>query len=124
MGKYKVIGLDGTVVWSGESWDRFKVFAANQQKILENIKKEALSKKLAWDDYDACQQYVHVRSRANWKLTEELDQAFRKEIEDFPVPVAAFYMKMGDNPKELLEFVRKNKAGLQASRNEEFYEIL
>lgn len=94
----------------------------DQQKILENIKKEALSKKLAWDYYDACQQYVHVRSRANWKLTEELDQAFRKEIEDFPVPVAAFYMKMGDNPKELLEFVRKNKAGLQASRNEEFYE--
>lgn len=36
MGKYKVIGLDGTVVWSGESWDHFKVFAANQQKILEN----------------------------------------------------------------------------------------
>ena len=41
----------------------------DQQKILENIKKEALSKKLAWDYYDACQQYVHVRSRANWKLT-------------------------------------------------------
>ena len=36
MGKYKVIGLDGTVVWSGESWDHFKVFAANRQKILEN----------------------------------------------------------------------------------------
>lgn len=37
MGKYKVVVLDGTVVWSGESWDHFKVFAANQQKILENI---------------------------------------------------------------------------------------
>ena len=94
----------------------------DQQKILENIKKEALAKKLAWDYYDACQQYVQVRARTNWKLYEELDQAFRKEIEAFPVPVAAFYMKMGENPKELLEFVRKNKAALESSRNEEFYE--
>ncbi len=94
----------------------------DQERILENIKKEALSKKLAWDYYDACQQYVHVKARANWKLYEELDQAFRKEIETFPVPVAAFYLKMGENPQEMLDFVRKNKAGLESARNDEFYE--
>ena len=94
----------------------------DQERILENIKKEALSKRLAWDYYDACQQYVQVRARSNWKLYEELDQAFRKEIESFPVPVAAFYLKMGENPQELLEFVRKNKARLESARNDEFYE--
>ena len=94
----------------------------DQQKILENIKKEALSKKLAWDYYDACQQYVQVRARTNWKLYDELNEAFRKEIEDFPAPVAAFYMKMGDNSKEMLEFVRQNKAKLESARNDEFYE--
>ena len=94
----------------------------DQQKILENIKKEALSKKLAWDYYDACQQYVQVRSRSNWKLYDELQEAFRKEIEAFPAPVAAFYMKMGENSQEMLEFVRKNKAALESARNDEFYE--
>ena len=94
----------------------------DQQKILENIKKEALSKKLAWDYYDACQEYVQVRARSNWKYYEEAQENFRKEIEAFPVPVAAFYMKMGDNPKDLLEFVRKNKAKMEAARNDEFYE--
>ena len=78
----------------------------DQERILENIKKEALSKKLAWDYYDACRQYVDVRSSANWKLYDELREAFRKEIEAFPAPVAAFYMKKGENSQEMLEFVR------------------
>ena len=93
----------------------------DQERILENIKKEALSKKLAWDYYDACRQYVDVRSSANWKLYDELREAFRKEIEAFPAPVAAFYMKKGENSQEMLEFVRRNKAALESARNDEFY---
>ena len=94
----------------------------DQQKILENIKKEALAKKLAWDYYDACEEYVQVRARTNWKNYDEAFDNFHKEIEAFPVPVAAFYLRMGSNSKDLLEFVRKNKAKLEASRNEEFYD--
>ena len=94
----------------------------DQQKILESIKKEALSKKLAWDYYDACQQYVQVKASSNWKLYDELNEAFRKEIETFPAPVAAFYMKLGENPQEMLEFVRRNKAAMESARNDEFYE--
>ena len=93
----------------------------DQERILENIKKEALSKKLAWDYYDACQQYVEVRSSANWKLYDELQEAFRKEIEAFPAPVAAFYMNMGRTQAEMLEFVRRNKTALESARNDEFY---
>lgn len=36
MGKYKVVGLDGTVVWSGTSWDHLKTFAYNQGRALGN----------------------------------------------------------------------------------------
>ena len=110
-----------TALWKSYYTARDQDKPQDQQKILENIKKEALSKKLAWDYYDACEQYVHVKASSNWKLYDELNEAFRKEIEAFPVPVAAFYMKVDEDEDGLMEFVRKNKQALLNSRNEEFY---
>lgn len=90
---------------------------------LDRIKKEALAKGLAWDYYDACREYVGSRSRSNWKLYEEAQEAFENEIESNAAPVAIFCMhdeyRGGDGND--LAFLAKNKARMLKESNPEFY---
>ena len=45
--------------------DRVQKMAA----VLEEIKAEAIDRKASWDYYQACNDYVEVKSRRNWKLS-------------------------------------------------------
>lgn len=88
---------------------------------LDKIKAEASVRKLAWDYYDACDRYRSVKVSQNWKLREEQDKLFEKEISDFGVPVAVFYSKRTEKPSVLMEYVEENADGLKAGYNPEFY---
>lgn len=93
-----------------------------QAEILENIKKEALAKRLAWDYYDACEKYVNARLSTNWKLRDELMAQKRNELTAFDEPIINFTTFTG-NITSRLEYVQANKDRMQKAFNPEFYVI-
>lgn len=88
---------------------------------LEKIKSEARKAHLVWDYYDACEKYVSVRSRSNWKLRDSLQKAFRSEIEVFGEPSAVYYMRRGEDPETLAGYLRDNEKALKAGAHREFW---
>ena len=88
---------------------------------LEKIKAEAVRQHLTWDYYDACNKYVSVRARSNWKLRDSLQKAFRAEIEAFGEPVAVYHMRRGEDQKELLPYLKANQKALKTGKNEQFW---
>ena len=91
--------------------------------ILEKIKKEALAKDLAWDYYDACEEYVSSRCRSNWKLREKAEEDFKKEIEEHGAPVAVLYYRFnyGSDGADNSEFILKYRDRFLKGHNPEFY---
>lgn len=107
-------------------WKEYHTAAGNDRpedilSVLDRIKAEASVRKLAWDYYDACDRYRSVKVSQNWKLREEQDKLFEKEIEDFGVPVAVFYSKRLKKLSDARKFVEENADGLKAGYNPEFY---
>ena len=95
-----------------------------QIEILSRIKTEALSRKLAWDFYDAGRKYVSVSVSRNWKLRDSLETRFRDEILESSVPTARFAYMMDSHdarPEEVLAFLRDNAGVMKSSRNHGFY---
>ena len=90
-------------------------------KALEAIKKEASRQHLTWDYYDACDKFKEVRVRTNWKLRDSLDNAFRKEINDFGEPAAVYYMRRNTYRNDLLDYILANEKKLKNSKNPEFW---
>lgn len=91
-----------------------------QATILENIKKEAKEKRLAWDFYDACNKYVDARVSTNWKLRDELMAQKSTELREYDEPIINFTVN-GGNVASLLEYVQANKERMQNAYNPEFY---
>ncbi len=92
-----------------------------QASILEQIKKEASRKRLAWDFYDACTEYVSVKSSANWKLREGLEEAKDKELKEFGEPIVLYFDGRDGNLDAMLSYVKENRSRLEAGYNPEFY---
>ena len=107
-------------------WKEYESAAGNDRPedilaVLEKIKAEASERKLVWDYYDACDRYKSVKASQNWKLWEEQEKLFEKEIFDFGVPVAIFHSKRTEKPSVLKEYLAENADGLRAGHNPEFY---
>ncbi len=92
-----------------------------QAAILEQIKKEASRKRLAWDFYDACREYVSVKASANWKLRDSLEEARAKELKEFGEPIVLYFDGRSGDIDELLAYVREYRSRLEESCNPEFY---
>ena len=58
--------------WQAYAEAEAKDLPATQEKILEEIKAEALSKGLAWDYYEAASRRVSVGASRNWKVRDSL----------------------------------------------------
>ena len=97
----------------------------DEMKALEAVKKEARTRHLTWDFYDAGARYIRVASSVNWKMRDSLQAAFDKEIDAFGEPVAVFYHRrqgygrQGEWSAE--EFIAANKKKLLAGHNTSFY---
>ena len=95
-----------------------------QEGILEKIKKEAKSKHLTWDFYDATVRLAQVRISGNWKLREAEMATRDKDIKEFGEPIAEFFLKneyYGQTEKDKKDFVASNRKQLAAAHNPEFY---
>lgn len=94
----------------------------DQLAALDAIKKEAASKHLAWDFYDAASRCVSVRSNVNWKDRSAAQADFSNEITQMGEPVAEFFSRHhGWDRARSEQFVRDNKESLQSSFNPEFH---
>ncbi len=96
-----------------------------QTDILDRIKKEAKSRHLVWDYYDACEKYVESANSRDWKHSEERRADRDREIEEFGEPVASFFLKQSGwstEAGELLDFVTTNRQKLLSGKNIQFYE--
>lgn len=92
-------------------------------EILEEIKKEALSERAAWDYYRSCCEYVDVRSRRNWKLRDSLRKQMFKEITAYDEPLLQY---LSDRERlsadDLLKSMLEMKGRLAARQNRDVYE--
>lgn len=94
----------------------------DQAAALEEIKKEASAKHLAWDFYDAASRYVDVRSSVNWKDHYTLQDAFVKEITEMGEPVAVyFYYRNNWSRDKADSYIREHARELKEASNPEFY---
>ncbi|MBO4595016.1 MAG: hypothetical protein J5632_00175 [Bacteroidales bacterium] len=98
----------------------------DELKALDAIKKEARSKHLTWDYYEACTRYVDVASSVNWKLRDSLAAQCSKEISAFGEPVAVYYLiyvnpLTGPLGQDAAGFAKENRKKLLAAKNPDFY---
>ena len=106
----------------------------DQVRILEQIKKEATDRHLAWDFYDACVTYIEDRSNINWKDRDAVRKQTEVEMERFGEPVVLFHYRLEENGAftdwrafkqrlpGLLAYVHEHRAQMERSRNVQFYE--
>ncbi len=106
----------------------------DQVRILEQIKKEATDKHLAWDFYDACVTYIEDRSNIDWKERDAVRKQTEVEMERFGEPVVLFHYRLEENGAftdwraykqrlpDLLAYVQEHRAQMERSRNVQFYE--
>ena len=106
----------------------------DQARILEQIKKEATEKHLAWDFYDACTDYLEVRSDLNWKDQDAVRKQTNEEMERFGEPVVLFHYRLEEEEAyenyrgyarrlpALLAYVQEHRAQMERSHNPAFYE--
>ncbi|MBQ6086432.1 MAG: hypothetical protein IJK96_00050 [Bacteroidales bacterium] len=95
-----------------------------QASVLESIIKEASSRRLSWDFYDASRQYEEVVRSRNWKLRDSLRRQLASRVKEYGDPLVTFEhmrTKQGKSRKELAEYVLSQKAGLVTARNLPFY---
>lgn len=91
--------------------------------ILEDIKEKAHAGRASWDFYKACDSYVNVKSRRNWKLRDSLQAQMRKEIEEYDEPLLTYFMdRYHGLPDDYLKTVQAEAPRLRQSRIDEAYE--
>lgn len=92
-----------------------------QASTLEEIKRQAEAKRLAWDFYDASRKYVRLRSESNWKLREDLTRQMEQDLDRFGEPVAIIYDRRHDQADSLISYIMANETKLKSSSNPEFW---
>ncbi len=91
--------------------------------LLEDIKAVALRKKSPVDYFRACDDYVNVKSRMNWKLTDSLISQGSRELHEYGLPVleALFDLRHGADDDSVKAFISSNGAVLKKTKTEELY---
>ena len=105
-------------------WDSYKSATDNdkpqeQLDILRKIKDDAKKEHSAWDFYQACDKYVSVSGRTNWKQYDSLRKAMDEELKDFGEPVMLFYHDRRNS--DGTAFIEANRDRLRSSKNPEFW---
>lgn len=86
-----------------------------QMEILTDIKGNALAGRLDWDYYDACVKYAGVGTRRDWKQREKLEDACRKELLSYGVPLLRFLYESDMQWKDTegnLKMIMENRESL------------
>ncbi len=91
--------------------------------VLEDLKAEALKRKSPLNYFRACDEYVNVQSRRNWKLTDSLMEQAEEELRDFGVPMLEilFGIRHGKSAASLAEMVKREAETMKKDVNEDLY---
>lgn len=96
-----------------------------QLEILESIRKEALSKKMLWDYYEAVRCRSVVRTSVNWKDREAAETDFNNDVLALDEPVVTFYHKSRSayygSWNQVLEYASANRAALEKGFHPQFH---
>ncbi|MBQ7195585.1 MAG: hypothetical protein IJS07_08125, partial [Bacteroidales bacterium] len=87
----------------------------------DEIRREAKTKHIPWDFYDALQRHLQVSSSRNWKLHDSLRRTMTAEIARFGEPVIRFYDARQWGGQEITKIYEEEKTALAKHRNPEFY---
>lgn len=108
--------------WTAFYEAQSKDLPLKEMEALDLIKKEALSRRLDWDFYDAAVKYSEVVSRRNWKDREKARKNLEKEVAEYDSPVMSFCFSRYRVPQDTLSaLVDRRKSELQRSYHPEFY---
>ncbi len=91
--------------------------------ILEDVKALALEGRATLDYFRACDEYVNVRSRRNWKVTDSVISATAIELHDYGVPSLEilFGLLHGEETASLIEKVKSGKETMRKDVNRDIY---
>ncbi len=93
-------------------WNRYDKACENDLpekacQILGDIRKQAKSRRLVYDYYDAVNLYPSVASSRNWKLRDSLERVKEQELREFDEPVLLYVAGLipsdGDEMAEFLD---------------------
>ncbi len=88
---------------------------------LEKIRKEASSKRLHWDFYDAVSRKMQAELSRNWKLRDSLQKQLSADVEAYGEPIVTYSHRKDNGAGDLLDYVLSTGSRLQAGRNPQFY---
>ncbi len=91
--------------------------------LLEDIKTVALKEKAPGDYFIACEKYVDVMSRRNWKLADSLTAQARMELHEYGLPVLEilFDLRHHASDDSLRTSIEEEALVLKLSNSEELY---
>lgn len=90
--------------------------------VLEEIKAKARAERASWDFYQACDGYVNVKTRSDWKLRDSLQAQMRKDIEEYDEPLLTYFADRNHGlPDDYLQKVVDNASRLRESRIDKAY---
>ena len=96
-----------------------------QAEVLDRIIKEASSRRLSWDFYDAARTYEEVVRSRNWKLRDSLSRQLARRVKEYDDPIVSFEhirSRQGGSRNELTTYALSQKTRLVTARNHAFYQ--
>jgi Large extracellular alpha-helical protein len=92
------------------------------EKILTQIKQEAVSRRLHWDFYDASVRLVDDVASRNWKRREAMRDSLVAEFAAYGEPIVSYAASVQGYGAPI--DIEANKSRLLAGRNDAFYSLL
>ncbi len=92
--------------------------------VLEEIKAASLRSRASADYFKACDEYVNVKSRQNWKLTSSLIDSAAMELRSYGEPSLEIYfgMRHNESTDSLVEMIGREAAVMKKSVNRALYD--
>ncbi len=91
--------------------------------LLEDLKAVSLKERKPLDYFRACDEYVNVSSRRNWKLTDSLISNAEEELRGYGLPVLEilFDLRHGRQDDSVRASITGNEAALKKAKTRELY---
>ena len=95
---------------------------ATQAAVLSRIKEQAGRERLNWDFYDAGRKTVWVEVSRDWKKSDSLRRAFKKEVDNYAEPVVwVAYRREFGGDRNMLDLIQQYADRLQGSADPAFW---
>ena len=98
-------------------------YVQRMTNILDKIKAEALKERSTWDYYKAVCFYARAKSAQDWKVSEEVQNQAKEEIDSYGEPILDYLLRSGSmSMEQKLEYLSENGDKLKSRKNADVYE--